>query len=104
MFNPSSGIASPSLTGVVVVSAVHSAKLERTKSCRVDVVDVEARVSEATVPKHSPLRPSRERLMPPSKNSPLRNSLLPDLSSNAHGDGVVLGLTIAQNSSPAPEL
>ena len=40
--------------------------------------------------------------MPPSKNSPSRNSLLPLLSSNAHGDFVVFVLTIAQNSSPAP--
>src|SRR6478672_13010791 len=104
MFNPSSGIAFPSLIGVVDVSALHSAKLERTKSCRVEEVEVEPRVSEATVPKHSPLRPSRERLRPPSKNSPSRNSLLPFLSSNAHGDFVVFVLTIAQNSSPSPEL
>jgi hypothetical protein len=41
-------------------------KLPRTKSFNVAVVDVEERVSEATLEKHSPARPSVERLTPPS--------------------------------------
>src|SRR5829696_421054 len=108
MFRPPAGIAlgfpfsSRPLTGVVTTPEVHLEKLERTKSARTAVVDVEVRVSEATLPKHWPPRPSRERLMPPSKNSPSAKSVLWALSSNSHGDSVVVGLTIAQNSSPAP--
>src|SRR6266508_2936837 len=38
----------------------------------VEVVEVDERVSEATLAKHSLPRPSKERLMPPSKNSHCR--------------------------------
>ncbi len=52
--------------GVVLRPLVHFPKLLMTKSFNCAVVDVDERVSEATVAKHSPERPSAERLMPPS--------------------------------------
>src|SRR5262245_56431666 len=53
--------SSSPLTGVVLVFDVHSPKFSRTKSFRVAVVDVEERVSEATLAKHSLPRPINER-------------------------------------------
>ena len=50
----------------VVSLAPQTAKLPRTKSFSVAVVDVDERVSDATVEKHSFPRPSSDRLTPPS--------------------------------------
>ena len=50
----------------VVMFGLQVANWPRTKSFSVAVGDVEERVSEATLEKHSPARPSVERLTPPS--------------------------------------
>ena len=52
--------------GVVVSVAPQTANWPRTKSFRVAVVEVDERVSEAMLEKHSPPRLKADRLMPPS--------------------------------------
>src|SRR5512132_1933565 len=65
-------------------------KVPRTKSFSVAVVEVDERVSDATLAKHRSPRPSAVRLTPPSKNSPCRYELLPLLSVYDHGAVVPL--------------
>jgi hypothetical protein len=56
--------AAPTL-GVVEMVAPQTANWPRTKSFSVAVVDVDERVSDAMLEKHSPPRLNAERLMPP---------------------------------------
>ena len=58
--------------GLVESVASQTANWPRTKSFSTAVVEVEERVSDATDEKHSPPRPSRDRLTPPSYSSPWR--------------------------------
>src|SRR5262245_20420598 len=91
-------------TGVVFNPAAHCCRPPRTKSLSVAAVDVDERVSERTLEKHWLATPRTDRLIPPSKHSPLRAPLLavPLLSRN--GQGIVSGFafTIPQKASPGP--
>src|SRR5437867_4814781 len=74
----------------------------RMKSFSVAVTDVEARVSETSVAKHSPPRliSGELRLRPASKSSPCRYESFPLLSRNVHGEAVPSsGFTIPQAPS-----
>src|SRR5437762_7540884 len=72
-----------------------------TKSFRVAVVEVEERVSDTIVEKHSPVRLRSDRLRPASKNSPFRAPLFGVLllSVNDHGIVMVIGFTSPQAMS-----
>jgi hypothetical protein len=60
------GATVPVLDAVVVIVAVQLPNWPRTKSFRVAVVDVDDRVSDATLEKHSSPSPRADRLTPPS--------------------------------------
>src|SRR4051812_27039393 len=64
---PAAGMLAPAPSfGVVTRVVSHLPKLPRTKSFSVAVVEVDERVSDATLAKHSPARPRVDRLTPPS--------------------------------------
>src|SRR6266511_557315 len=70
---PPAGMSSPPpVFGVVVSPDTQWPKFPRTKSFSVEVVEVDDRDSEPTLATPPLSRPSKERLMPPSKNSPCR--------------------------------
>src|SRR5207244_8718775 len=71
-----------------------------TKSLRVDVGDVDARVSPMNVVKHGMLPPKIEfRSIAPSRNSPCAKAISPDLFRKPHGEGIPsTGFTIAHKS------
>src|SRR5207248_6118315 len=96
------GVTKPVLDGVVVIVALHWAKLPRTKSFSVAVADVDERVSDRKLAKHSlAIEADRlDRLTPPSNSSPFRKVWLPLLSVNVHGAIVPLvAFTIPQKGS-----
>ena len=90
--------------GVVVSPDVQAPNPPSTNAFKTDVVEVEDRVSSRKLAKHSPPRPSADRLTPASKNSPFSAPLLgvPLLSVNDHGMVMVLEFTRPQKASPAP--
>src|SRR5262245_21061213 len=90
--------------GAVVRFAVQLPKFPSTKSFSVAVGEVEERVSERKLAKHSLAiaADSCPRLRPPSKNAPFRKVLLPLLSVNGHGEIVPFAaFTMPQKLSTA---
>src|SRR4029079_15979831 len=88
-------------TWVPIVGGAQKENVPEAKSDRVASTDCEERVSAMNEVKQPSSSLRSDRLIPPSKNSPARKSLEPDLSVNDHGAVSVLELVTPQASSKA---
>src|SRR5256712_7536958 len=94
------GVTGPAFDTCVVIVATQFPKLPRTKSFSSAFVDCEERVSARKLAKHSfAMFPSLDRLIPASRNSPVRYEVLPLLSTNGQGATTSFGLTSPQKPS-----
>ena len=94
-------LVEPCLTWVLMSAPTQNENVPEAKSDRVASTDCDDRVSAMNEVKQPASRPRFERLMPPSKSSPGRKSLLPDLSVKAHGEVSVFVFVAPHASSKA---
>src|SRR3954447_3119339 len=79
-------LVEPCLTCVLMSAPTQKENVPDAKSERVASTDCDARVSAMNEVKQPESRPRLVRSIPPSKSSPARKSVLPDLSANAQGE------------------